>query len=137
MNSSIAIPYIAENGQHLDYPFLVMEKAKGAIFGRSFHPPLARAVWGVVFTMAKQIASALDTVHAKDIVHRDIKPNNIVVDPDTGKAVSHLSETQLTAKGVRIGHLAIQRQSRLQPRSLALPQSMVISSDFLCLVDQL
>lgn len=104
-----AIPYIAENGKHLDYPFLVMEKAKGETFGRSFHPLLARGGWGAIFTMAKQIASALDTVHAKGIVHRDIKPNNIVVDPETGKAVvldfgiAHLADTQLTAKGVRIG----------------------------------
>lgn len=63
-----------------------------------------------VLSVAKQIASALDFAHKKGIVHRDVKPDNILfredgtaVLTDFGIARSAKSETKMTATGTVIG----------------------------------
>ena len=77
-------PYIVniyDWGQDGDDYFIVMEyvrgsdlksgiKAKGAISQRK------------VAEIASQVCQALSTAHAQDIMHRDIKPQNIMVQPD-------------------------------------------------------
>ncbi|MDO5426739.1 MAG: Stk1 family PASTA domain-containing Ser/Thr kinase [Coriobacteriia bacterium] len=77
-------PYIVniyDWGQDGDDYFIVMEyvrgsdlksgiKAKGAIGQRK------------VAEIASQVCQALATAHAQDIMHRDIKPQNIMVQPD-------------------------------------------------------
>lgn len=39
------------------------------------------------FTVATRVARALQTVHAARVIHRDIKPDNILFDPHTGDLV--------------------------------------------------
>ncbi len=62
-------------------PYIVMELVEGTTlrsllerFGR-LDPPTVRHV-------AKGIAAALDHSHSKGIVHRDVKPENVLVTPD-------------------------------------------------------
>jgi len=59
---------------------------------------------------ARQVASALGEAHSQGIVHRDIKPQNIMVDRagrvrvlDFGVAKAFQSETRLTSNGARLG----------------------------------
>ena len=56
-----------------------------------------------------QIATALDAAHAQGLIHRDVKPQNIIVTPDDfaylvdfGIAAAN-GDTQLTAVGYHIG----------------------------------
>jgi serine/threonine-protein kinase len=61
-------------------PFLVMEYVEGETLEHAIDhgPPLSplRAV-----RIARQIASVLDAVHAAGIVHRDVKPSNVLIAP--------------------------------------------------------
>ena len=58
-------------------PFLVMQYAEGTTLREVLaHGPLPRSRAAAI---VRQIAAALETAHAKGIVHGDLKPENIVV----------------------------------------------------------
>lgn len=101
----------AEDGR----PYIVMEFVEGQSLKRLIQEagplPVPR-----VCTIIKQIASALEAAHQLGMVHRDIKPDNVVLLPTPGgeqaKVLdfgiarvkeSRLGETNLTATGVVIG----------------------------------
>src|SRR5262249_32822018 len=61
-------------------------------------------------TLLNQVASALDYAHRRGVIHRDIKPNNIMLDADSnayltdfGIARMTQSEHKLTATGSVMG----------------------------------
>lgn len=95
-------------GQDGDVHYLVMEYVEGTnlktIITREAPLPIARAV-----DLAAQIAQGLHAAHRAGLIHRDIKPQNIIVTPDGqahisdfGVAKSPLS-TALTETGVAFG----------------------------------
>ena len=96
----------AEGGKY----FIAMELVEGASLGKfletqgSFEVPRG-------LELLKQAASGLAAAHAKGLVHRDIKPDNLLLSPDGrllriadfGLAMETSSSTQLTATGARLG----------------------------------
>jgi serine/threonine-protein kinase len=67
-------------------PFLVME----LVAGQSLAARLAergRLPWREATTICAQVASALAEVHANDVVHRDVKPANVLLSPAGAKLV--------------------------------------------------
>jgi serine/threonine protein kinase/uncharacterized protein YjdB len=84
----------ARTAAHLDHPGIVtvysVKQRDGLLFivmkyveGRTLEEVLAgsRALEpGVITTVASQVAEALHFAHGENVVHRDVKPSNIIID---------------------------------------------------------
>jgi serine/threonine protein kinase len=71
---------IFDAGVDDDRPYLVMQLVDGeSLRERLLGGPLST---GEVLTLGARLAAALAHVHTNDVVHRDVKPSNIVLDAD-------------------------------------------------------
>lgn len=99
-----------EYGQEKDRYFYVMEYIEGTNLADLIHDQGAVAEPRAVEWMI-QIADGLDYIHARKLIHRDIKPDNIIVTPqgiarltDLGLAKSVADDlAQITATGTAVG----------------------------------
>jgi serine/threonine-protein kinase PpkA len=94
-------------GVHNEHHYIAMEYLPGETLDDKIKRKLDIRQ---TLNITKQIASALDYAHKKGIVHRDVKPDNILfredgtaVLTDFGIARSTASETKMTATGTVIG----------------------------------
>jgi len=88
-------------------PYIVMEFVEGRqlnlLLGPTAQVPLER-----LLDIGIQVAQALDYAHKNGVIHRDIKPPNILVTPD-GHAkiadfgIARLEGTELTLEGTSLG----------------------------------
>ena len=71
------VAHLYEVGEHEGVHFLAMEFVDGDVLSSSLHgEPLPT---GRILEVAIEIADALDAAHEQRIIHRDIKPGNIMV----------------------------------------------------------
>jgi len=102
------IANVFDYGEDDDKPFIVMELAEGSDLARllreegAFQPERAADV-------AAQVCAALGHAHAAGIVHRDVKPANIIVGPNDRVKVTDfgiaraVGDSTLTATGSVLG----------------------------------
>src|SRR5437764_13134562 len=72
------IVQVLDFGLHDRTPYLVMEYAPGGTL-RSHHPKGTRLSLEQIVTSVKEIASALDYAHQQRVIHRDVKPDNLLL----------------------------------------------------------
>jgi serine/threonine protein kinase/tetratricopeptide (TPR) repeat protein len=89
-------------------PFLVMEyAASGTLADR--HPKGAILTLHQVVSYVKQVATALQYAHDRSLIHRDVKPNNMLVQENDEIVLSDFgiarisSDSNTTATGVIVG----------------------------------
>lgn len=114
-----------------DIPYMVMAFVDGKTLKdlirekRRFTVPEA-------FAIGQQVASALDFAHKRGLVHRDVKPQNILVTPDGVAKVTDfgiarsVTTTQLTRTGMVIGTVHYFSPEQAQGKPLG-PQSDIYS----------
>ncbi|MFF4380681.1 protein kinase [Kitasatospora sp. NPDC001547] len=98
---------VFEAGEQDGILFLAMRYVEGgdlrALINRSSPLPVGRAV-----RLALQIASALDAAHGHDLVHRDVKPGNVLVAAGTDSEHPehlYLADFGLTKKSLSLSGL--------------------------------
>ena len=109
--ASLAHPNIVaihDVGHEGDLYYIVMELVKGKTLKEIIIEDGAIA-WKWCVNVAIQIASALETAHKNNIIHRDIKPHNIIITEDGIAKVTDfgiakaVSNSTITAFGTTIG----------------------------------
>ena len=98
------LAFVRERGQSM----LVLEDTRSEPLDRWFGAPLQVQSF---LQLSIKIAAALTQVHRRGLVHKDIKPANILVDPTTG-------EVKLTGFGIA-SRLPRERQAPAPPELIA------------------
>ncbi len=99
--------------------YLLMECVQGELLSnRLMREPARRLNWPVAVRIAAQLASTLAAVHQAGIVHRDIKPHNIMLLKDS--AVPGGERVKLLDFGIA--------RAKASPQSLELTQSRLLGT---------
>lgn len=88
-------------------PYIAMEYVEGKSLSKMIEEQ-GRIPWNDAVRIIKQTAEGLMYAHEKGIVHRDIKPDNILIDRNgrpvvTDFGIAHLQESSLTRTGEVLG----------------------------------
>ena len=87
---------------------LVMELVDGSALSRVVGDERGPIPVGEALPMFRQVAEAVDYAHSKGVIHRDLKPDNVVVQPDGSLkildfGIARDEESQATRTGTGMG----------------------------------
>mgnify|MGYP000380349427 CR=1 FL=1 len=80
------VPAVFDVGSHDGRPFLVMQRV-GGISVADLVAEQGQLPVGWAAAIAAQTCAVLSVAHRAPLVHRDLKPNNLMVEPDGGVKV--------------------------------------------------
>lgn len=75
------IVQVLDSGMAGDTAFLIMDYAPGGTL-RQRHPKGTRLPLDTVMHYVRQVASGLQYIHLRQLIHRDIKPHNMLLGPN-------------------------------------------------------
>src|SRR5260221_162817 len=113
---------VYDAGEEAGFLYMAMQYIDGPDLGAVLHRdgplPAARAMW-----ILDQLAQALEAAHARGLIHRDVKPANVLLDDercylaDFGLSKPVAVVTSLTAPGQFVGtvHYSAPEQFRAAP----------------------
>jgi len=99
---------IYETGEDHDLEYIVMDYAVGESLAEYREPDDLLTVWEVL-DVGVQVAGALDYAHERQVIHRDVKPSNIMYDRETGTikvtdfGIAYLTDASRTRSGTVLG----------------------------------
>lgn len=99
---------IFDAGEDGDLAFIAMDYATGKPLSEWTRPDNLLPV-ETVYRIIAQVAQAIDYAHRQGVVHRDIKPGNIIYDPDdervrvTDFGIARITDTSATRTGTILG----------------------------------
>lgn len=112
---------VHDYGEHESYPYLVMEMLQGRSLKDIIEngPPLALVDKSVILS---QIGAGLQYAHQRNVIHRDVKPANVMVLPDGTVKVLDFgiarivndTRTRHTATGMLIGTVEYMAPEQIQ-----------------------
>jgi serine/threonine-protein kinase len=99
---------IHDAGQEHDLAYMTMDYVDGENLDAWVNKSKLLPVWEVL-DIAAQVADALDYAHGRKVVHRDIKPGNIIYDRDSGTVkitdfgIARILDSKRTRTGAVLG----------------------------------
>lgn len=98
---------IYQMGEDRGYQYMTMEFVEGVPLNQLIVPGAPMKV-ETVLDIVRQIADALDHAHQQEVVHRDIKPPNVLVKPDgrvkiADFGIARVASQTLTLQGTTLG----------------------------------
>jgi hypothetical protein len=88
---------VYDAGEEAGRVFIAMRLVEGADLGQRLERDGAMDPARAANVMA-QIAAALDAAHAHGLVHRDVKPANVLIEGDAGSETAYLTDFGLTKR---------------------------------------
>lgn len=114
---------IFDYGEEFDHPFFAMQYVDGVDLGKRICEKKPMTYLEII-DIAKQICRGLRYAHEKNVIHRDIKPQNILID---GNGVALLSDfgiakvfqySSITVTGMAVGTPEYMSPEQAEGRSL-------------------
>ena len=99
---------VLDSGEHEGIPFMVLEYVEGETLKERIQR-VGRLTITEAVAIAIEVGRALDAAHTHGIVHRDVKPQNILLDPEAGAKITDFgiarsgNEDSLTIGGRVLG----------------------------------
>ena len=118
-----AIVSVFDFGEHEDQPFLVMQYLSGGTLNEQLPPNQPLALKRLT-PIIDRVAAGLDAAHYKNIIHRDIKPGNIIFNAEDEALLSDFGIAVLSEAGA--GTAATEHYAGGTPRYMSPEQATAV-----------
>ena len=114
---------VYDAGEDRGIAYIAMEFLTGRTLG-DFTAPDRRLTDSDVFEVIARVAEGLDYAHGQGVIHRDIKPGNIIYDADTGSTkitdfgIARVTNSASTRTGVVLGTPSFMSPEQLEGKPL-------------------